>query len=190
MTPEQSAALVERLRSRWPRDAAQTWYHEPSGRWTPGLRNPDGPEAADLIESLTSKAGTANSDLIARIDYILDPSASATERAGRRAHLTNHDLRTCRAALAACQPMRATEYTLATPSVFDDDDDAQPMVEEERERIVAWLREQKGIGMQKAAEAKDRSRLERVYVAAAVAVGNAADATERGDHLPVIEGEG
>lgn len=46
------------------------------------------------------------SDLVARIDYILDPAASESERTHRRLCLTNHDLRTLRA-LATQQPLEA-----------------------------------------------------------------------------------
>lgn len=42
--------------------------------------------------------------LIARIEYIMDPSASAAERLARRAHLTNHDLRTILAHLRSTSP--------------------------------------------------------------------------------------
>lgn len=45
-------ALVERLRERYPRHAAQSW-EKVGDDWEPGLRNPDGPEAADRIEQLT-----------------------------------------------------------------------------------------------------------------------------------------
>lgn len=38
-------------------------------------------------------------DLIRRVEFILDPTASARTRMIRRAHLTNHDLRTILAAL-------------------------------------------------------------------------------------------
>lgn len=54
---------------------------------------------------------------------------------------------------------------------------------QEREQIVAWLREQKGIGMQAAVNAPLNSKRERDCVAVAIAIGNAADAIERGDHL-------
>lgn len=40
-----------------------------------------------------------HSALIARIEYILDPARDTQDRMVSRAHLTNHDLRTCLAAL-------------------------------------------------------------------------------------------
>ena len=47
-------------------------------------------EAGPALHSIND-GGRA--ELIKRIEYILDPSASAKERSGRRMHLTNHDLR-------------------------------------------------------------------------------------------------
>lgn len=43
-------------------------------------------------------------DLICRVEYILDPSASASERTHRRSHLTNHDLRCILRALRSPEP--------------------------------------------------------------------------------------
>lgn len=45
--------------------------------------------------------------LIARVEYLLDPTASAPVRLQRRAHLTNHDLRTILTTLR--QPNGATQ---------------------------------------------------------------------------------
>jgi hypothetical protein len=42
-----------------------------------------------------------NAALIRRVEYILDPSASAKQRLERRAHLTNHDLRCILATLSS-----------------------------------------------------------------------------------------
>lgn len=44
------------------------------------------------------------SELIARIEYILDPAASASERSHRRMHLTNHDLRVILNTLLSLDP--------------------------------------------------------------------------------------
>ena len=53
-----------------------------------------GPDMTDTLVVMERQ------NLIARIEYILDPSASAKERTHRRSHLTNHDLRMCIEALS------------------------------------------------------------------------------------------
>lgn len=44
--------------------------------------------------------------LVKRIDYILDPAASAAERMQRRSHLTNHDLRRLQSQAAEIAALR------------------------------------------------------------------------------------
>ncbi len=60
---------------------------------------------------MTDKAD--NDALVQRVEYILDMTASAKERMHRRMHLTNHDLRTIRAALRTPQPAPVVDGPLA-----------------------------------------------------------------------------
>lgn len=78
--------------------------------------------ALGLADELAAKHG----DLIRRVEYILDTTATARERLHRRAHLTNHDLRTILTALRqsdAGDAMReaaakVAEHHAATPSII------------------------------------------------------------------------
>lgn len=78
------------------------WASALEGGSAVGAGRLDHPLRHPAEASLTTPATAVSRDeaLIRRIEYILDPTASAAERTSRRAHLTNHDLRTILSRLA------------------------------------------------------------------------------------------